>query len=142
MPSGIETQKGICTLPANYVNTKFMPTSYENSSCKLNLLVTDANGCEIKRAPVSGKSDMETNIENSENDKIVIYPNPTTGSFTISNINNAVIYLYSSLGNLIKVFEHVSNSETVNAGDLPNGLYFLKIIENNAITHKKLILTK
>ncbi|MCL1851074.1 MAG: IPT/TIG domain-containing protein [Bacteroidetes bacterium] len=46
-----------CTLPQGYVNTEYMPTSYQNSNCTLKLTVTDANGCQIKGSS-AGKGAM------------------------------------------------------------------------------------
>jgi len=46
------------------------------------------------------------------------------------------------LGSHIKTFEHVSHNETINIGNLSNGVYFLKIIDGNTIKNEKLILSK
>ena len=42
----------------------------------------------------------------------------------------------------IQTFTHVSNNEVLYIGNLPNGIYFLKIIEGNTIKDAKLILCK
>jgi hypothetical protein len=74
--------------------------------------------------------------------EIVLFPNPTAGSFTISNITDATVYLYTALSGHINTFEHVTNNETINISYLANGIYFLKIIEGNTIKNEKLILFK
>jgi len=130
-----------CSLPSEYVYTPQMPTQYKTSICGLSITVTDANGCQISGASDS-KSESPANNANDINSDIVIYPNPTTGSFTVSNISEATIYLYSVLSGHIKTFEYVSNHETLNIRNLPSGIYFLKIIENNTLTNRKLILHK
>jgi hypothetical protein len=63
-------------------------------------------------------------------------------SYHNSKITDATIYLYSSLASHIKTFEHVSNNETINIGNLSNGIYFLKIIDGNIIKNEKLIINK
>ena len=141
-PIQIEVSRGAtCTLPPQYINTDNMPTSYENSDCKLKLVVTDANGCKITGHPV-GKVVNLLDVFDNLDDKVVIYPNPTLGSFTLSNVNDATIYLYDVLSVHLKTFEHVSNNETINICNLPSGIYFLTIIEDNKITNEKLILSK
>ena len=134
-----------CLLPSDYVNTPNMPTSLQTSSCKLTITVTDKNGCLISGSPSAAKGEdisIEAMSVNESAKEIVLFPNPTAGSFTISNITNATVYLYSALSGHINTFEHVSNNETINISHLANGIYFLKIIDGNTIKNEKLILTK
>jgi len=128
----------VCTLPLGYANTPNMPTSVQTSSCKLRLVVTDVNGCQIVGTPPASKAPA---IITHTDDEITIYPNPTTGIFTVSNITDATIYLYSAHGNHIKTFEHVLNNEAINISNLPAGIYFIKIIEKNTVANRKLILS-
>jgi hypothetical protein len=79
---------------------------------------------------------------NETNKEIRLLPNPNSGFFTVSNIDNATIYLYNTLGAYIKTFEHISNNETINISHLPSGIYFLKIIDGNTIKNEKLVLNK
>ena len=132
---------GKCSIDSYYINTNQMPTSYQTSNCKLILTITDANGCTFTGYP-GAKSGNPEDSANTAPGEITVYPNPTTGSFTVSNIENATIYLYSSLSGHIKTFEHVFNNETINIGNLSNGIYFLKIIDGNTMKHEKLILSK
>jgi hypothetical protein len=129
-----------CPISEQHENTQDMPTKYHNSSCGLTITVTDNNGCQIFKSPPSAKGE-EISINDIANE-IILYPNPTAGSFTISNITDATIYIYSSISGHIKTFEHVSNNETINIDNLSNGTYFLKIVDGNKIKNEKLILTK
>jgi len=79
---------------------------------------------------------------NETNKEIRLIPNPNSGIFTVSNIDNAIIYLYNALGAHIKTFEHISNKETININHLSSGIYFLKIVDGGTIKNEKLILTK
>jgi len=100
----------------------------------------DPSGDVIKGSPPDKFRILEDNTL-AATSYIVIYPNPTLGNFTISNINNATIYLYDVLSVHLKTFEHISNNEIINVTNLPAGIYLLKIVENNIITNKKLIIT-
>jgi len=135
-----------CSLPTEYVTTNQMPTKYLNSTCDLKLTVTDKNGCFISGLPPEKSSNssakVEANIENIFIDEISIFPNPTLGTLTISNINDATVCFFSALGGLIKTFEHVINNEIINIDHLSNGIYFLKIIDGNMIRYEKVILNK
>ena len=82
-------------------------------------------------------------LEYSEGNGFIIYPNPTTNSFTIlskENIENITIYDYS--GKL--VFE--SNNRNISVVNLPtslsNGIYFVRLKANNQIKTAKIIIDK
>ncbi|MCD6112859.1 MAG: Omp28-related outer membrane protein [Bacteroidales bacterium] len=89
-------------------------------------------------------------ISENNNIKINLFPNPNTGLFTI-NLNsdfnkNLNLKIYNSLG--IIVFEQ-SNivlkgkySKNMNLNNLPNGVYFLNIYNENINTIKKIIIQK
>jgi len=132
----------LCSLPLGYITTFQMPTKYFTSSCTLSLTVTDSNGCQISRFPSAKGSDSLTNIESISIDDITIYPNPTTGTLTISNITDATVYIYSPLGIHLKTFGHVFNNEIINIDHLSSGIYFLKIIEDSIVINKKIVFIK
>ena len=129
-------------LPQNYVNGSTMPTSYNTGSCILKLIVTDKNGCTITGSPSAKSGNFFDDEAVNTDQEIALYPNPTIGSFTISNIKDATLYLYSAISGHLKTFEHVSHNEILHIGEFPNGIYFLKIIEDNRIKNEKIILNK
>jgi hypothetical protein len=67
-------------------------------------------------------------FEEEENEEQAwnIYPNPasTTITFEIENKNDATIFLYNSLGAVVR--EIKTTSKTISIADLPEGLYFLR----------------
>jgi len=121
-----------------FPNSPSILISYEKPPCFLQLTVTDANGCQVTGSPTRSKS----MLVGEENKEIVIYPNPTTGNVTISNISDASIFVYSAFGALVKTFEHVFNNDMINLSNFANGIYFLKIINENNIYHKQLLIIK
>ena len=131
-----------CAPITGNTNLPSILTSVETATCKLELRVTDANNCEITGRPASKSKNLLSNFAHNENNEITLIPNPTTGSFNISNISNATIHVYSSLGSFIKTFEHVSSQESINISHLSNGIYFLKIVEGDRVKNEKLVLSK
>jgi len=69
-----------------------------------------------------------------------LYPNPTTGQFTVEGANVAKVEVYNLVGQ--KVCEQQgSKVVNINATDWNKGLYFVNIIEENgAVVTKKLVV--
>ena len=93
---------------------------------------------------------MPSSVNNKINDisNINIFPNPTNGNFsinlTIENPNHIIINIYDITGKLVV---NIANENLI-AGNyfreimfenMPNGLYFINFITNNAITSSKFI---
>jgi parallel beta-helix repeat protein len=85
--------------------------------------------------------DAESNVEISPVvDTFVIYPNPTTGQFTVEGANVAKVEVYNLVGQ--KVCEQ-QGSKVVNidATNWHKGIYLVNIIEENgAVVTKKLVV--
>ena len=71
--------------------------------------------------------------------RIVLYPNPTKGTFAISGItSDATIEVYSTLGQ--KVFEQKFIGETTFNLNLASGVYTAKITADGKTAVKKLLI--
>jgi len=70
------------------------------------------------------------------NEKYSIFPNPTTGKIVINIKNIEKIFIYNSKGQLI----NNSDKTDIDIGTYSKGLYFIKIITNNGIITKKILL--
>jgi len=69
-----------------------------------------------------------------------MYPNPATNEFTLTNVNNAQIEIYDLNGKLV-YNNQVSNYQiNVSTLDWQNGIYLVKIISNNLVQTKKLVI--
>ncbi len=72
---------------------------------------------------------------------IAVYPNPSTGVFSVDADTDADFYIANDLGQVVKEFKVFKNTtSTVNAQNLKNGLYFVKSANQNKAT--KLIIKK
>lgn len=95
--------------------------------------------------PDIGAFESSTSVSFPEllNNKIKIYPNPTSGLITIEledNINSDY-YLYDVSGKLIDKSE-VLIKKTIDYSHLPNGIYFIKVLTNNNIYTNKIVKCK
>ena len=76
----------------------------------------------------------------SENGKIVIYPNPTTGQLRITNYElreNTVVDISDIYGKCHTL--RVTCNEIIDISHLANGIYFLKLTTNESTTVKKIV---
>mgnify|MGYP002013133287 FL=1 len=106
---------------------------------------TLASGEELYVAGVSeilNVNDYNTQTANSE-DKIIIYPNPTKGFFTIASEENLILYNLEILdfsGKNILRKDIGSKSANFDISNLSKGLYIVKIKTTESVITKKIIL--
>ena len=82
-----------------------------------------------------------TNVEEVTEQKVtVLYPNPTTGSFTIELVEESNISIYNMLGQQIMQLGKVSGLQHFDMGNAPKGLYFIQIQNGNQTEVKKIIV--
>ena len=75
---------------------------------------------------------------------IKVYPNPSNGVFTLNNINNVMLQraeIYDINGRVIKTIKLNNKQVTqeINISNLASGVYFMKLVSNNAEKIIKLI---
>jgi len=80
------------------------------------------------------------NLENTNNNNILIYPNPTHLKFQISGTNNANIRISDISGKEVMTLHNYSNNTVIDISNLKPGIYFLEIIESKTRIIKKLII--
>lgn len=73
-----------------------------------------------------------------------IYPNPTSGILHVTSISDATVQLFDLTGKVVLLQTTVSASKTqeINVSNLVNGVYMLKISNNDFTTIKKVVLNK
>ena len=68
-----------------------------------------------------------------------LYPNPTTGQFTVEGANVAKVEVYNLVGQ--KVHEAEGQVVNIDAAEWNKGIYLVNIIEQNgAVVTKKLVV--
>ncbi|MBK7093575.1 MAG: T9SS type A sorting domain-containing protein [Saprospiraceae bacterium] len=76
-------------------------------------------------------------LEEKSDEKIAIFPNPTTGTITVEGLQNAEIKVYDLLGR--KVLERCQNGQEIDISDQPEGIYFIYIQDHDRLITRKLI---
>ena len=89
---------------------------------------------------IDGQNILSINEIKSELN-IAIYPNPTTGIFTIrTDLDNIEIEIYSTIGRLVLKKNLLGGLHTINISDQPKGIYFIKIQNGTKTEQRKLII--
>jgi hypothetical protein len=96
-----------------------------------------ATGVVVDDFLISGTNLTTTNFQL---EKLAIYPNPSSGIFTISSGNISIdsIDLYDMTGKKIS-FKTNKEQTVIDLNAVSDGIYFAKITSNNQSTTKKLI---
>jgi len=98
-----------------------------------------ANAVQIK---LSDLAECSTGIDKLINDKIKVYPNPSTGSFTFNNVDNMSVKIYNIQGMEVYSNDNLGHVLQVNLSNLPNGTYFAKFTDNDKVGVKRIIIAK
>lgn len=86
---------------------------------------------------------LSVNQEQDEN-TIRVFPNPSTGLFTIQSSTNKVesIQIINTLGEVIRESELSKTESLIDLKDISKGIYFLQILnDNQTLVTKKIIIT-
>lgn len=122
-------------------------TTFKNNPYLTCILVDDAaysteNWSEIKDAHASYSTTCTLGLETSVFEKVALYPNPTKGDVTITNLSLNKATVYNSTGQLIKSFtlDTANTNNTISLSGLPKGIYYVYLINQDAASAKKVIV--
>lgn len=120
-----------------YYDTAPWPTSPDGGGSYLQLIDTALDNNLASSWVASNSLNL---IENESDSQIAIYPNPTSDLITITSDNQfSKIEVVDLEGRIILSIEKFTNVISVDLGQCSNGIYFLKIIENNKSISRKII---
>lgn len=88
--------------------------------------------CEVTVNPSTG-------ISESAAAKVSIYPNPSSGAFTIGDSEGADLVVYNVGGKVVFQKSNIINNELIDA-DLSNGMYIISVTKDNSQRFAKLVI--
>jgi uncharacterized repeat protein (TIGR01451 family) len=102
----------------------------------------------IKTNTTINQYDLTIGINENKEEiiSLKIYPNPFTADATIqfdNKVSDATLIIYDMLGQKLKAINHISGDKVViNRGNISNGIYFIRLIQDNKIIAAgKIIIT-
>ena len=84
------------------------------------LVKVDKQGC------VQAGCNATATQELSINEKLTLYPNPTTNTLNVYAPQATQLFIYNLLGSIIQTIYTTTETTTLNTSNLPNGVYFIK----------------
>jgi hypothetical protein len=128
-------------------NILFLPGVTVAEGGYLHGYITEANEFCSGDAPVAAvKSGVEERAENGGKQGFRLYPNPTTGSFTIELAGNTVpadasLEIYGIRGErVLKTNLSGLNRQTISLQGQPTGLYFIRLVSDGKSVTGKIII--
>jgi hypothetical protein len=108
---------------------------------QFNSLVGYLNG-EVVAIEVSSKTVGINSLGN--NNSVSVYPNPTNGILNITSYSDANVQILDITGKevLLQTTVNASKTQQINVSDLVNGVYILKVYNNDFVSIKKVVLNK
>ncbi|MDL2262992.1 T9SS type A sorting domain-containing protein, partial [Bacteroidales bacterium OttesenSCG-928-I21] len=122
-------------------NTANIACDTEASFLEYALIVTDARGDKTTQIIPCCKK-CKSKYEDFAQQEYSIYPNPSSTTFRINGILLADIQIFNALGDLVYSQNNILEDTEICSVNLVNGIYFVKISENNCIKMLKLIVDK
>ena len=146
-----QTPWGVYNVPAGqflYNHTYRITRSVWNDQCpkkSFSVIVAPTkagNGVEVYEDP-KGPQSLELALMNRDQENSVeIFPNPSTGLYTIEldESNGAFIEVYNLLGKKVQDVKQTGASTTFDLTGFPKGVYFVKVTTDGEQLSKKIIL--
>jgi hypothetical protein len=116
-------EKGVAVFdsvaPANSLEYEIQAEKYIAQTGKV--AVTNSN-VELKIELEKDK----TGVKNQPSAQLSIYPNPANRLMTIEGAKGEWVTIYNNAGQMVLRFQSLSNAETIDVGQIPNGSYLVK----------------
>ncbi|MBX3165296.1 MAG: T9SS type A sorting domain-containing protein [Bacteroidetes bacterium] len=138
--TAIDTISGMWVKPPIGTHTYVVRQELECSSLKWDTVIVNV------KEKIIDTTDISVNELRIENEKLRIYPNPTSGMLNVECLmlnGEAELQIINVLGEVIKHSTLTTKHSQIDVSELPNGIYFVNIRnkQNESVT-KKLIIAK
>jgi len=102
---------------------------------------TDFNGCSNTATISAINCGIGIQQYNGNSNTITVYPNPNKGTFVVTTTQQAnKIVVSDILGNELLTVTPIDNTTTISLNAQASGIYFVKIISDNAQTVKRIVI--
>ena len=82
------------------------------------------------------------NVENNVASNVSVYPNPTTGIVSVTNVENATIEVINLMGQVVATVDSNTEINSIDLSNEANGTYFVRVVKGNEVSTSKINLVK
>jgi hypothetical protein len=139
LSSGYGSNSG--TFSATGETTALMKTqsTFTDASWDFSTVWTIQSGTNDGYPFIGTSTATDLTVTKAFGDEISVYPNPVTDVFTINGIEGtATLQIINTNGQVVKN-ELINSGQKVSVGDLPQGIYIVKLTTENGVAEKKLV---
>lgn len=136
------------TVIGRTVNFKWILSNPNTSGIFYPTIQLDDQNCGVTNFTFTilvDSCNITTGVKEISQEKFEIYPNPTSGQFTVNfnaQLNPTIISVRSITGQLMKEINVLGNpQQNFDLSELDNGIYFISIPTKDGIASKKIIKT-
>jgi len=99
-------------------------------------------GSQVPMIRLNVGEEVEESVSSFETSNISMYPNPSTGVVTISNVEGATIEVMNLMGQVVATVENAQDINNLDLSKEANGTYIVRIVNGSEISTSKLNLQK
>jgi hypothetical protein len=90
----------------------------------------------------TGKKEVSISPIVDANNKVSVYPNPTTGNLNIKNAEGGTIEVLNIMGQVMETVSNANEIELIDISRYANGNYFVRVIVDGKVSVEKINLVK
>ena len=132
------------TFSENYTYT--LDSEWDYTNCTLVAWVSKWDGSDVNSREILQAAEKElTSIVSSPDVfdvEMDIYPNPTTGMLSVNNVEGAQVQVLNHLGQVVVNIDNANANNAIDLSEFSDGTYIVKIIMNDQVATRRIILTK
>ncbi|CAG5077027.1 S8/S53 family peptidase [Parvicella tangerina] len=128
----------------NYNGLPFASTGADSVTNVFNngnywVTITDSNGCSSTSSVLNYQS---ASVELNTNGVVEVYPNPSSGQFSVSYTELFRTVVLDATGKIIARYDQESNNITIDLSSFADGVYWLQILTEESRFVQKIVLNK
>lgn len=133
------------TVPANigdsvvYTQTVVLNTTWVPNRMYAIAMLQDQNKEIVQVARSANLKGTTTIAVFNQSGESIIYPNPTKGLVTINIKEPSTIFVYNTMGKLLKNFKQDVQLANYDLANLPSGVYCIVVVEGNEKHHQNIV---
>jgi hypothetical protein len=141
VPNGTDITALVATFANSDLSTVKIDDDVQESGVTANdfteQIIYTVHAEDLSTADYTVIVNIDIGIGGTEGTNISIYPNPVNNILNITNAENAKIYVYNVVGEVVASIEKGSTLNTIDMSTFAEGSYIVKILTgDNIITHK------